>query len=214
MATRGALGGLAEAALQAALLMDAAGKDDVFLETVGVGQAEVDVIDHADSVVLVLIPGSGDSIQALKAGVMEIPDIIVVNKSDHPLTDTMVREIRGVLSLAPHEGWEVPIVKTEAVRGTGIEELAEKLGEHRAHVEAEGTLSERRRRNLRNEVLGLATMRLRRALAASLQEDPEVAELLDAVVERRLDPASAASAILARGAIDTSDAARADRTPF
>ena len=103
MATRGALGGLAEAALQAALLMDAAGKDDVFLETVGVGQAEVDVIDHADSVVLVLIPGSGDSIQALKAGVMEIPDVIVVNKSDHPLTDTMVREIRGVLSLAPQE---------------------------------------------------------------------------------------------------------------
>ena len=84
MATRGALGGLAEAALQAALLMDAAGNDDVFLETVGVGQAEVDVIDHADSVVLVLIPGSGDSIQALKAGIMEIPDIIVVNKSDHP----------------------------------------------------------------------------------------------------------------------------------
>ena len=115
MATRGALGGLAEAALQTALLMDAAGKDDVFLETVGVGQAEVDVIDHADSVVLVLIPGSGDSIQALKAGVMEIPDIIVVNKSDHPLTDTMVREIRGVLSLGPQEGWRVPIIKTEAV---------------------------------------------------------------------------------------------------
>src|SRR5919197_1097377 len=100
MATRGALGGLAEAALQTALLMDAAGKDDVFLETVGVGQAEVDVVDHADTIVLVLQPGSGDSIQALKAGVMEIPDIIVVNKSDHPLTDTMVREIRGVLSLA------------------------------------------------------------------------------------------------------------------
>ena len=104
MATRGALGGLAEAALQTALLMDAAGKDDVFLETVGVGQAEVDVIDHADSVVLVLIPGSGDSIQALKAGVMEIPDIIVVNKSDHPLTDTMVREIKGVLSLGAAGG--------------------------------------------------------------------------------------------------------------
>src|SRR3954447_13875660 len=104
MATRGALGGLAEAALQAALLMDAAGKDDIFLETVGVGQAEVDIIDHADTIVLVLIPGSGDSIQALKAGIMEIPDIIVVNKADHPLTDTMVREIRGVLSLAPQEG--------------------------------------------------------------------------------------------------------------
>src|SRR5919201_563341 len=138
MANRGALGGLSEAALQAALLMDAAGKDDVFLETVGVGQAEVDVIDHADSVVLVLIPGSGDSIQALKAGVMEIPDIIVVNKADHPLTDTMVREIRGVLSLAPQEGWRVPIIKTEAVRGEGVEELDAKLDEHREWVESEG----------------------------------------------------------------------------
>src|SRR5687768_2165853 len=138
MATRGALGGLAEAALQAALLMDAAGKDDVLLETVGVGQAEVDVIDHADTVVLVLIPGSGDSIQALKAGVMEIPDVIVVNKSDHPMTDTMVREIKGVLTLAPQGDWPVPIVKTEATRGEGIEQLAEKLAEHRAYVESEG----------------------------------------------------------------------------
>jgi LAO/AO transport system kinase len=208
MATRGALGGLAEAALQAALLMDAAGKDDVYLETVGVGQAEVDVIDHADSVVLVLMPGSGDSIQALKAGVMEIPDVIVVNKSDHPLTDTMVREVRGVLSLAPHEGWRVPIVKTEAVRGEGVEELASRLAEHREWVAAEGRLSERRRRNLRNEVLGLATVRLRRALEASVREDDEVQELLDEVVARRLDPASAARAILARGAVDASEAAQ------
>src|SRR3954469_19319947 len=208
MATRGALGGLAEAALQAALLMDAAGKDDVFLETVGVGQAEVDVIDHADTVVLVLIPGSGDSIQALKAGVMEIPDVIVVNKSDHPLTDTMIREIRGVLSLAPHEGWRVPILKTEAARGEGVEALAEKLRGHRAYVESEGTLSARRRRNLMNEVLGIAAMRLRRALEASLEEDPEVQELLDEVVARRLDPASAASAVLERGAVDPADAAR------
>ncbi len=100
MANRGALGGLSEAALQAALLLDAAGREDVFIETVGVGQAEIDIIDHADTIVLVLMPGSGDSIQALKAGVMEIPDVIVINKADHPLTDTMVREIRGVLSLA------------------------------------------------------------------------------------------------------------------
>jgi LAO/AO transport system kinase len=200
MATRGALGGLAEAALQTALLMDAAGRDDVFLETVGVGQAEVDVIDHADSVVLVLIPGSGDSIQALKAGVMEIPDIIVVNKADHPMTDTMVREIRGVLSLAPNEAgaWRVPIVRTEAVRGEGVEQLAAKLAEHRAFVEAEGSLSERRRRNLMNEVLGLATARLRRDLEAAVRDDPDVQELLDEVVARRLDPASAAARILAR----------------
>src|SRR5438874_7601491 len=157
MASRGSLGGLSEATLQAALLMDAAGNDDVLLETVGVGQAEVDIIDHADTVVLVLMPGSGDSIQALKAGVMELPDVIVVNKADHPLTDTMVREIRGVLSLGPRTDWEVPIVRTEAAKGEGVEAVVEKIAEHRAFIEAEGTLEERRRRNLMNEVMELAT---------------------------------------------------------
>ena len=198
MASRGSLGGLSEATLQAALLMDASGKDDVFLETVGVGQAEVDIIDHADTVVLVLMPGSGDSVQALKAGVMEIPDVIVVNKSDHPLTDTMVREIRGTLSLAPQEGWRVPIVKTEASRGEGIAELAEKIQEHHDFIEAAGTLAERRRRNLMNEVLALAAGRLRRRLEAQVSEDESVQELLDEVVARRLDPASAAAKLLER----------------
>ncbi|MBV8431567.1 MAG: methylmalonyl Co-A mutase-associated GTPase MeaB [Solirubrobacterales bacterium] len=196
MATRGALGGLSEATLQAALLMDASGRDVVLLETVGVGQAEVDIIDHADTVVLVLMPGSGDSIQALKAGVMEIPDLIVVNKADHPLTDTMVREIKGVLALGPRGDWEVPVIRTEAVRGLGIEELADKLDEHRAFIEAEGTLSERRRRNLMNEVLAIATYRMRRDLEESVREDPEVQELLDRVVSRELDPASAAKTVL------------------
>jgi LAO/AO transport system kinase len=196
MASRGALGGLSEAALQAALLMDASGRDVVLLETVGVGQADVDIIDHADTVVLVLMPGSGDSIQALKAGVMEIPDVIVVNKADHPLTDTMIREIKGVLALGPSEGWQVPIVRTEAVRGEGIEELAGALAEHRAYIEAEGTLLQRRRRNLMNEVLAIATGRMRRELEASVREDPDVQELLNRVVSRELDPASAATTIL------------------
>ena len=198
MASRGSLGGLSEATLQAALLMDASGKDDVFLETVGVGQAEVDIIDHADTVVLVLMPGSGDSIQALKAGVMEIPDVIAVNKADHPLTDTMVREIRGVLSLGPQEGWRVPIVKTEASRGEGVVELAEKIAAHREHIESEGTLAERRRRNLMNEVVALAAGRMRRQLEAQVKDDPAVQELLDEVVSRRLDPASAAAKLLER----------------
>jgi LAO/AO transport system kinase len=205
MANRGALGGLAEAALQGALLMDASGKDDVFLETVGVGQAEIDIIDHADTVVLVLMPGSGDSIQALKAGIMEIPDIIVVNKADHPLTDTMIREIRGVLSLAPQKDWRVPIVRTEAVRGEGIDELVAKLDEHHDFIAAQGTLSERRRRNLRNEVLGICTFRLRHRLEEALREDEEFARLLEEVGERRLDPASAATEILER--FDAQDAA-------
>jgi LAO/AO transport system kinase len=196
MANRGALGGLSEAALQAVLLMDASGRDLVLLETVGVGQAEVDIIDHADTVVLVLMPGSGDSIQALKAGVMEIPDVIVVNKADHPLTDTMIREIKGVLALGPHEGWQVPIVRTEAVRAEGIEELVDKLADHRAFIEAEGTLSARRRRNLMNEVLAIATFRMRRELEAAIRDDPRTQELLDRVVNRELDPASAATKIL------------------
>jgi LAO/AO transport system kinase len=198
MASRGALGGLSEATLQAALLMDASGKDDVFIETVGVGQAEIDIVDHGDTVILALMPGSGDSIQALKAGVMEIPDIIVVNKSDHPMTDTMVREIRGVLSLGPKASWRVPIVKTEASTGDGVAELAEKIAEHRAHIEAEGTLAERRARNLRNEVLELAAARLRRRLEAAVAEDPEIASLLERVVAREIDPASAATEILER----------------
>ena len=198
MANRGALGGLSEAALQAALLMDAAGKDDVFVETVGVGQAEVDIIDHADTIVLVLQPGSGDSIQALKAGVMEIPDVIVVNKADHPLTDTMLREIRGVLHLGPKLDWDIPVLTAEAAHGKGVDDLVEALRAHREHIEREGTLSERRRRNLMNEVLALATARMRRRLEASVREDADVQHLLDEVVARRLDPASAAGSILER----------------
>ncbi len=196
MASRGALGGLAEAALQAALVMDAAGIDEVLLETVGVGQAEIDVVDHADTVVLALMPGSGDSIQALKAGVMEIPDVIVINKAEHPLADTMVREVRTALSLGPSGDWKVPIVKTVASKGEGIATLLEKIDAHRAYVEESGTLDERRARNLRNEVLGLAAARLRRELEARIHEDPEIAELLDRVISRELDPASAAAKLL------------------
>jgi LAO/AO transport system kinase len=207
MANRGALGGLSEAALQAALLLDAAGREDVFVETVGVGQAEIDIIDHADTIVLVLMPGSGDSIQALKAGVMEIPDVIVINKADHPLTDTMVREIRGVLSLANLDDrseqeaakrWRVPIVKAEANRGVGLDELVTRLDEHREHILAAGQLEERRRRNLHNEVLAIATARLRRRLEEELSGDEEFKRLLEQVVERRLDPASAATTLLQR----------------
>jgi LAO/AO transport system kinase len=203
MASRGALGGLAEAALQAALVMDAAGFDDILLETVGVGQAEIDIVDHADTIVLALMPGSGDSIQALKAGVMEIPDVIVVNKADHPMTETMVREVRSVLALSEDpKGWRVPILRTEAARGEGVEELAAKIDEHRRHIEVKGTLAERRARNLRNEVLGIAASRMRRRLEATAAEDAGTQELLDRVVRRELDPASAAAELLERQTSD------------
>ena len=196
MATRGSLGGLAEAALQAALLMDASGKDDILLETVGVGQGEIDIVDHADTVVLALMPGSGDSIQALKAGVMEIPDVIVVNKCEHPLADTMIREVKAVLALGPTRDWRVPVVRTEATKGEGIAELVETIDAHREHITEAGTLAERRARNLRAEVLGIAAARLRRDLEAAGASDPEWAGLLDRVVSREIDPATAARELL------------------
>jgi LAO/AO transport system kinase len=135
--------------------------------------------------------------------------VIVINKADHPLTDTMVREIRGVLSLAnldrtPQEvrgSWRVPIVKTEASNGKGVEELVQRLDEHREHILAAGQLAERRRRNLRNEVLAIAAARMRRRLEEELHEDAEFQALIEQVIERRLDPASAAAALLEREAL-------------
>src|ERR687886_751275 len=144
MGTRGHLGGLAEATLQSALVLDAAGKDVVFLETVGAGQSEVEIISIADTVLLVLMPGSGDSIQALKAGIMEIPDVIAVNKMDHPAAKTMVSEVRSILSLHEEREWEPPIVLTEAVREEGIEELWGEIEGHRRHLEQAGLLADRR----------------------------------------------------------------------
>jgi LAO/AO transport system kinase len=198
MGTRGHLGGLAETTLQTLLVLDAAGKDVVFLETVGTGQSEVGVLSIADTVVLALMPGSGDSIQALKAGIMEIPDVIVVNKMDHPLAKTMVTEVRQVLSLGPRGGWRPPIVLTEAVRGEGIEELWTSIEEHRAWLESDGGLEERRRRNLATEVFAVASTRARRHLEEAVRDDPELLRLLDEVQARELDPLSAVRAILER----------------
>jgi LAO/AO transport system kinase len=144
------------------------------------------------------MPGSGDSIQALKAGVMEIPDIIVVNKADHPLADTMIREVRAVLALGPERSWRVPVVRTEAANGAGVAELVETVGKHRDHIEGEGTLNERRARNLRAEVLGIAAARMRRELEERSEKDPDWAGLLDSVVNRQTDPATAARKLLER----------------
>jgi LAO/AO transport system kinase len=196
MGTRGHLGGLAETTLQALLVLDAAGKDVVFLETVGTGQSEVGVLSIADTVVLALMPGSGDSIQALKAGIMEIPDVIAINKMDHPLAKTMLNEVRQVLSLGPTAGWKPPIVLTEAVRGEGVETLWEKVGEHRAWLEAEGELERRRRENLAKEVFQVASTRARRHLEHAVRDDAELRRLLDEVQARRLDPLTAVREIL------------------
>jgi LAO/AO transport system kinase len=196
MGTRGHLGGLAEATLQAALLLDASGKDLVLLETVGAGQSEVEVIGIADTVLLVLMPGSGDSVQALKAGIMEIPDVIAINKMDHPAAKTMLNEVRSILALDRDRAWRPPIVLTEAVRGENVPELWAKIEDHRAFLEAEGLLEERRRKNLAGEVFAAATSRAKAHLQATVAEKPELAKLLDRVQSRELDPLSAVREIL------------------
>ena len=196
MGTRGHLGGLAEATLQAALVLDAAGKDLVFLETVGAGQSEVEIIGIADTVLLVLMPGSGDSIQALKAGIMEIPDVIAVNKSDHPAAKTMVNEVRSILALDPDRDWQPPIVLTEAVRGEGVEELWGELQAHRSHLESGGLLTERRARNLAGEVFAVASARASLHLEDAVRDDPELQRLLEAVQRRELDPLTAVREIM------------------
>ncbi len=196
MGTRGHLGGLAEATLQALLILDASGKDVLFLETVGTGQSEIEVIGVADTVVLVLMPGSGDSIQALKAGVMEIPDLIVVNKRDHPMAKTMLNEVRAILSLDHEREWKTPILLTEAATGDGVPELWEQVEKHRAVLEESGGLAERRRRNLGREVFAVASARAKRHLEMSVAEDPELKRLLDAVGARELDPLTAVREIM------------------
>ena len=196
MGSRGHRGGLAEATLQAVLLLDAAGKDVVFVETVGAGQSDVEVTGIADTVLLVLMPGSGDSVQALKAGIMEIPDVIAINKRDHPLAKTMLGEVRQVLSLGPKDGWRPPVVLTEAVRGEGVAELWEQIGAHRAWLEQEGELEARRRRNLAREVFEVASIRARRHLEETVRDEPELRRLLDEVQGRRLDPLTAVREIL------------------
>jgi LAO/AO transport system kinase len=196
MGTRGHLGGLAEATLQALLILDAAGKEIVFLETVGAGQSEVEVIGIADTVVLVLMPGSGDSVQALKAGIMEIPDVIAINKMDHPSAKTMLNEVRSILSLDRERAWRPPIVLTEATRGENVEELWSKIEAHRAFLEVEGELEERRRRNLAGEVFAVASTRAKAHLEGAVADDPELRRLLDEVQRRELDPLSAVREIL------------------
>ncbi len=142
------------------------------------------------------MPGSGDSVQALKAGIMEIPDVIAVNKMDHPAAKTMVNEVRSILSLDKERAWRPPIVLTEAVQGENVPELWEKIEEHRAFLESEGLLEERRRSNLAGEVFAVASGRAKVHLEHAVADDPELRRLLDEVQRRELDPLSAVREIL------------------
>jgi LAO/AO transport system kinase len=196
MGTRGHPGGLAEATLEALLVLDAGGRELLFVETAGVGQSEVAVAGIADTVVLVLMPGSGDSVQALKAGVMEIPDVIVLNKSDHASAATTLAELRQALSLGAEEG--PPIVSTQAGDGTGVDLLWQTIEQHRSMLEQSGGLELRRRENLRRELLDLAASRMRREFEQACAANAELDELVNAVAEKRLDPLSAVRELRAK----------------
>ena len=196
MGTRGHLGGLAEATLETLLLVDASGKDVVFLETVGTGQSEVEVVGSADVVLLVLMPGSGDSVQALKAGIMEIPDVIAVNKMDHPASRTMVQEVRSIVALEPDRDRRPAILLTEAVRGEGVPELWDALEARRSALEERGELHRRRARNLAGEVEELAVARLRALVRRAMTEDERVRELVEDVQGREVDPLTAVSKVV------------------
>ena len=196
MATRGSLGGLAPATSDAVKVLDAIGYDVVFIETVGTGQAEVDIVGAADTVVIVLVPGLGDAVQTLKAGIMEIGDLFVVNKADQGDADRAVTELRMMLGLRPHSMWHPPILKTVATTGDGVEAVLESIESHRRHLEEQGLLVEKRRDRRAAEILRVVEMRIRdRALDAATRSG-RLDELARRVHAGELDPYAAADEIL------------------
>jgi LAO/AO transport system kinase len=197
MATRGHLGGMALAAPEAIRILDASGKDLVIVETVGVGQAEVEVATAADTTLVVVQPGWGDAVQAAKAGILEIADVFVVNKADREGAADVVRELKGMLRMGPRQTWEPPIIKTSTVSGEGVDELWEAIEAHRAHLEGSGGLAERRRRRVLEEVEGMVAERLR-ARTAGLLDGQVASTLADDLAERRVDPYRAAEILLDR----------------
>jgi len=198
MATRGNLGGLARATADAALVLDAAGKQIVLIETVGVGQDEVDIVRTADVSIVTLVPGSGDEVQALKAGIMEIADIFVVNKADREGADRTVASIEAMLSLESFEGgrWRPPIVKTEATTGKGISELVEAIARFREHTAS--TLGERRRARAEFRVRELLAHRFVQHVEQRVLETGEFETLMDRIAARETDPYSVVDSIMNR----------------
>jgi|RhiMetdeSRZDD1v2_1073273.scaffolds.fasta_scaffold01803_22 GTPase len=192
MATRGALGGLARATSDAVDVLDAAGFDLILIETVGVGQDEVDIARTADTTAVVLVPGLGDDIQAIKAGILEIADVFVVNKAERDGADRAVAELSMMLDFAPHEGWRPPIVKTSAPQAAGVPDLVEALEAHGRHLEKSGEEAVRRAGRARSRLLGLLEGRFRRAVEARAPEPDGLEEAVRAVAARAEDPYAAA----------------------
>jgi LAO/AO transport system kinase len=195
MATRGAMGGLARGTLEAVDVLDAAGYDLVLIETVGVGQDEVDVARAAHTTVVVSAPGLGDDIQAIKAGILEIADILVVNKADLPLADSVYKQLHIFMSLERNAGWQVPILKTVAHKEQGIAELADAIEAHREYLAESGRLEEMRRHRARRQLLAVAQALLLEGVIGA-QGDGRVDELVEAIARREIDPRTAAERLI------------------
>jgi LAO/AO transport system kinase len=197
MATRGSLGGLARAVKDTARLLDASGKDFCIIETVGVGQIELDIVDTADTIIVVSMPETGDGIQTMKAGILEVADILVVNKADLPGSDRHIIDLEEMArDNQRYPWWLVPVVPTEANRGVGLERLLEKIEEHKAALQKTGQFSIRRREHRAKELMEIIERHIRDRLMKGRKENGRLSEIIQKVVEAELNPYSAAAEIL------------------
>ena len=198
MATRGSLGGLARATADVSLVLDASGRDIVMIETVGVGQDEVDIVRVADVTVVILVPGMGDDVQSIKAGIMEIADIFVINKSDHDGAERVEKEIRALQSLATRkDNWTPPIVKTVATSGAGMPELAEAIKSYQVHLTDKDLLRERRTQNWETRLIEMVRDTLLER-ARGLLSPADLSRLAAEIAEHKRDPYSVVEEIVAK----------------
>ena len=192
MATRGALGGLAATTLEAALVLDAAGKDIVIVETVGAGQDEVEIAGLADTTIVISTPATGDDIQAMKAGILEVADVLAVNKADLPGADTLASQLTALLSMGQERAWKVPVIKVEGTTGAGIPELAESLARHRAYLMDSGEMEQLRRRQARSQIERILRDELLRQKIRASGGEEGLEAMVERVAAREIDPRSAA----------------------
>jgi len=203
MATRGFLGGLARSTAEVALLLDAAGKRQVLIETVGVGQDEIDIVRLADCVLVVLVPGLGDDIQNMKAGLMEIGDIFVLNKADREGADRLEEQLHAMLSLVmPRDGWHPPVIRTVATENRGVEELASTVEKFRKHFESSGQRRQKHIELWQNRLIEMLESRLLEKVLGGKEGEARLRALAVEVAERKKDPFSAVSEILKGAKLD------------
>src|SRR4030065_1230820 len=196
MATRGGLGGLPETAGSVSKLLDAAGRDAILVETVGVGQSEIDIMEKTDTVLVILCPESGDAIQTMKAGLLEIADIFVVNKADNPGADNFVRDIQAMLELREPGWWNIPVVATQAVNDVGTEELHKQIQLHYQTLRKEGRLLQRRQLQRKQDFIKTLERKLTDRLLRLIEQDGQLSSYIEKVEKGELDPYSAADEIL------------------